>query len=168
MAHFVRAISKNVKMNLGLFIPNCPQSHTITNTNYFYGAYKTQIFACAPRKVHRIRLHSNWYTRLAIKYFVRNNNFCKIKTFTGFFFFSSLNWSVWSRKVWSEKYLKKASMTQSDLSVIKQRLFTSIIRIGFFVWFSEKNSKSQMNCWMGWIVSKWETIINNYCSINVF
>ena len=29
---FVRAISKNVKMNLGLFIPNCPQSHTITNT----------------------------------------------------------------------------------------------------------------------------------------
>ena len=31
--HCVRAILKNFKMNLGLFIPNCPQTHAITNTN---------------------------------------------------------------------------------------------------------------------------------------
>ena len=37
-SHFVRAISKNVKMNLELFIPNCPQSHTINSTmQSFFG-----------------------------------------------------------------------------------------------------------------------------------
>ena len=30
---YVRAILKNVKIDLGLFFPNCPQSHAITSTN---------------------------------------------------------------------------------------------------------------------------------------
>ena len=30
---YVRAILKNVKIDLRLFFPNCPQSHTITSTN---------------------------------------------------------------------------------------------------------------------------------------
>ena len=29
---YVRAILKNVKIDLGLFFPNCPQSHAITST----------------------------------------------------------------------------------------------------------------------------------------
>ena len=31
---YVRAILKKVKIDLGLFFPNCPQSHAITSTNY--------------------------------------------------------------------------------------------------------------------------------------
>ena len=30
---YVRAILKNIKIDLGLFFPNCPQSHAITSTN---------------------------------------------------------------------------------------------------------------------------------------
>ena len=30
---YVRAILKDVKIDLGLFFPNCPQSHAITSTN---------------------------------------------------------------------------------------------------------------------------------------
>ena len=32
--HFDVKILKNVKIDLGLFFPNCPQSHAITSTNY--------------------------------------------------------------------------------------------------------------------------------------
>ena len=34
---YVRAILKNVKIDLGLFFPNCPQSHAITSTNSMPG-----------------------------------------------------------------------------------------------------------------------------------
>ena len=58
----VRAISKNFKMNLGLFIPNCPQTHAITNTNCFAVMIASPwCMVCGiPRYLHVVSESKKW------------------------------------------------------------------------------------------------------------